>query len=84
MRPRNLLVVIALLGVVAMALGCSSEQSTTRTTQTTASANQSSEAPPATTTTTTTTSEPDSVLGATFRLVGTIIMLPFRVIGLIV
>jgi hypothetical protein len=41
--------------------------------------------PQATTTTSTTSNnEPDSVLGATFHLVGTIIMLPFRIIGLVV
>ncbi len=42
----------------------------------------SSNAPSATTTTTTTQSnEPDSVLGATLHLVGTIILLPFRIVG---
>lgn len=40
-------------------------------------------APPPTTTTTTTTqsNEPDSVLGATLHLVGTVILLPFRIVG---
>jgi hypothetical protein len=37
-----------------------------------------------TTTTTTSSNEPDSVLGAAFHLVGTIILLPFRIIGLVV
>lgn len=39
--------------------------------------------PSATTTTTTTTDsgEPDSVLGATLHLVGTVILLPFRIVG---
>lgn len=43
-----------------------------------------SDAPSATTTTTTTTTQPDesdSVLGATLHLVGTIITLPFRIVG---
>jgi hypothetical protein len=84
MRARNLLVLISLLGVMAIAPGCSTGETTTRTTQTTVNADQESPPPQPTTTTTTTTSESDSVLGATFHLVGTIIMLPFRVIGLIV
>jgi len=93
MRARELLVVAALLGVVSMAPGCSSEQTTSTITRSTVAnpdyASGSSEsypAPPpqATTTTTTSSSEPDSVLGTTFHLVGTIIMLPFRIIGLVV
>ncbi len=90
MRARKLLVVAALMGVVSMGLGCSSETTST-TTQSTGYASTSSESQPAsqpqattTTTTTTTSSEPDSVLGATFHLVGTIILLPFRIIGLLV
>jgi hypothetical protein len=94
MKARRLLVVGALLCVVSIAPGCSSEQSTsTTTTRSTVSnpdnASGSAETYPApppssTTTTTTSSSEPDSVLGATFHLVGTIIMLPFRIIGLVV
>jgi len=81
------------MAVSAMALGCSSGQTSTTTTRTTISRpDYASNAdtypapqPQATTTTTTTTSnEPDSVLGAAFHLVGTIIMLPFRIIGLVV
>jgi hypothetical protein len=34
-----------------------------------------------TTTTTTTTDRPDSVLGATAHAIGTVVMLPFRVVG---
>jgi len=88
MRVRKLLVVVGLLGVLSLALGCSSEQ-TTRTTTTAYNPpppqSDSYSAPPsATTTTTTTTDEPDSVLGAAFHLVGTVILLPFRIIGLIV
>ena len=94
MRVRELLVLAALLGVVSIAPGCSSEQTTSTTTTRSTVANPdyastSSESypappPPATTTTTTSSSEPDSVLGATFHLVGTIILLPFRIIGLVV
>ncbi len=93
MRARKLLVVAGILGVLAMAPGCSSEQTSTTTTRTTvdpgyAQRSQDSYPPPqpvaTTTTTTTTSSEPDSVLGAAFHLVGTIILLPFRIIGLVV
>jgi hypothetical protein len=87
MRARKLLVVAALLGVISMGLGCSSEQTTSTTTQSAGYAPTNSESQPApqsTTTTTTTSNEPDSVLGATFHLVGTIILLPFRMIGLVV
>jgi hypothetical protein len=93
MRASRLLVVAAMVGVLSMALGCSSEQTTSTTTRTTAVdpgyATTSPESypapqPQATTTTTTTSNEPDSVLGAAFHLVGTIILLPFRIIGLVV
>jgi hypothetical protein len=93
MKARGILVAaIALLGVVAWASACSSEQTSTTTTRTTVAADAPSRpesysvpAPSATTITTTTTStEPDSVLGAAFHLVGTIILLPFRIIGFIV
>ena len=89
MRARKLLAVAALIGAMTMALGCSSEQTSTTTTRTTASAPDPADNQPApqeatTTTTTTNTNEPDSVLGATSHLVGTIIMLPFRIIGLVV
>ena len=92
MKARKMLVAaMTLVGVVALAQGCSSEQTTRVTTRTTASPadpegySAPRPSPAVTTTTTTTTStEPDSVLGAAFHLVGTIILLPFRIIGLIV
>jgi hypothetical protein len=90
MRARKLLAVAGLIGALTMAVGCSSEQTSTTTTRTATTApataeNQPAPPPEATTTTTTSSSnEPDSVLGATFHLVGTIIMLPFRIIGLVV
>jgi hypothetical protein len=94
MKARRMLVAaMALMGVVALASGCSSEQTSTTTTRTTQTADASSRpasysapAPSATTSTTTTTTstESDSVLGAAFHLVGTVILLPFRIIGLIV
>jgi len=93
MMARKLLVAAALLGILTMAVGCSSEQSSTTTTHTSVgnpnyAATQDSNPPPqpatTTTTTTSTSNEPDSVLGAAFHLVGTIILLPFRIIGLVV
>ncbi len=94
MRARKVLVVAALLGLVSVPLGCFSGQtSSTTTTRTTVagpgyapvSERYPAPQPEATTTTTTTTSnEPDSVLGAAFHLVGTIVLLPFRIIGLVV
>lgn len=77
-----------------LAQGCASTERTTTVTTTTRVSGGSvtsqtvpgdtapDPAPPATTTTTTTQSdEPDSVLGATLHLVGTIILLPFRIVG---
>lgn len=85
MRVKHLLAVAVLASTTAMALGCSSGQTTsTTTTYSPAPPQSENSSPPSATTTTTTTEEPDSVLGAAFHLVGTIIMLPFRVIGLIV
>ena len=71
---------ILLMGA-PMVSGCSSQSETTTTQQTTASTDP--EASPATTTTTTTTTsdEPDSVLGATFHAIGTIVLFPFRLLG---
>jgi uncharacterized protein YceK len=58
--------------------GCSSQSETTTTT----TSEQPQSAPTTTITTTTTTSnEPDSVLGATFHAIGTIILFPFRLVG---
>jgi hypothetical protein len=86
MRARQLLVVAVLLGAVSLATGCSSEQTSRTTTQTAynSAPQADSSSPPPASTTTTTTEEPDSVLGATAHLVGTIILLPFRIIGLVV
>jgi hypothetical protein len=91
MRARKLLVAAALMALVPAGWGCSTTTSTTTTRSSTASATYPSDSeadvapqPQSTTTTTTSTSEPDSVLGATFHLVGTIILLPFRIIGLVV
>jgi hypothetical protein len=59
--------------------GCSSQSETTSTTTT---SEEPQAAPTTTTTTSTTTSnEPDSVLGATFHAIGTIILFPFRLVG---
>jgi len=87
MKPGKLPIVVlslALLGPAALP-GCSSHSETTTTTtrETTVAANPDS-APTTTTTTTTTTTqsdEPDSVLGATFHAIGTIILFPFRLVG---
>jgi hypothetical protein len=85
---RMLVAALTLMGVIALVSGCSSEQTSTTTTRTTVAGDSSSAQAPApsaaTTTTTTSSNEPDSVLGATFHLVGTIILLPFRIIGLLV
>jgi len=85
MRKQMFLIIglsVLLIGA-PMISGCSSQSETTTTTQqTTASADP--EAAPTTTTTTTTTTkddEPDSVLGATFHAIGTIVLFPFRLIG---
>ena len=72
------------LAAPAMLLGCSSQSQTTTTTRDTTTASADPEAAPTTTTATTTTTtdnEPDSVLGATFHAIGTIILFPFRLIG---
>lgn len=79
---------VASCGVV-LAQGCSSGERTTTTTSVTradggaVTTDPAPAAAPATSTTTTTTesSEPDSVLGATAHAVGTIILLPFRIVG---
>ncbi len=72
---------VALVGPMAIQ-GCSSHSETTTTKQETTTTE--SQAPVTTTTTTTTTTkddEPDSVLGATFHAIGTIILFPFRLVG---
>ena len=59
--------------------GCSSHSETTTTT----TSEETQSAPPTktTTSTTTTSNEPDSVLGATFHAIGTIILFPLRLVG---
>ena len=63
----------------AVIQGCSSQSETTTTT--TSEEPQSAPATTVTTSTTTTSNEPDSVLGATFHAIGTIILFPFRLVG---
>ena len=57
--------------------GCSSQSETTTTT----TSEEPQSAPATTITTSTTSNEPDSVLGATFHALGTIILFPFRLVG---
>ena len=59
--------------------GCSSQSETTTTT--TSAVPQSDPTTTITTSTTTTSNETDSVLGATFHAIGTIILFPFRLVG---
>jgi uncharacterized protein YceK len=70
---------VALLTPVVVQ-GCSSQSETTTST-TTSEAPQSAPTTMITTSTTTTSHEPDSVLGATFHAIGTIILFPFRLVG---
>ena len=85
MRTQKLsLASLGLALILSIAPGCSSSTTTTRTTTTYNTPPPSAETPQSSTTTTTTTSEPDSVLGSVAHAVGTIILLPFRIIGLIV
>ena len=78
---KRILPIIALSGALITPVviqGCSSQSETTTTT----TSEQPQSAPTATIITTTTTSnEPDSVLGATFHAIGTIILFPFRLVG---
>lgn len=68
----------AMLLICAGSQGCSSQQ----TTETTVSRPDSdSERSSSTTTTTITTDEPDSVLGATLHVIGTVVLFPFRLVG---
>ncbi len=87
MKIRTLPIIVlsfALIGSAA-GLGCSGQSETTTTRQeTTANSSDPDSAPTTSTTTTTTTTkddEPDSVLGATFHAIGTIILFPFRLVG---
>jgi ABC-type enterochelin transport system substrate-binding protein len=61
--------------------GCSSQSETTTSTTTTSEEPQAAPTTTTTTSTTTTSNEPDSVLGATFHAIGTIILFPFRLVG---
>jgi uncharacterized protein YceK len=70
---------VALLTPVVVQ-GCSSQSETTTST-TTSEAPQSAPTTMITTSTTTTSNEPDSMLGATFHAIGTIILFPFRLVG---
>jgi hypothetical protein len=81
MQKRTLPIIalsIALMTPVVVQ-GCSGQSETTTTTTT--SAVPQSDPTTITSSTTTTSNEPDSVLGATFHAVGTIILFPFRLIG---
>jgi len=80
-RLRLILILALLVGAAPMVQSCSSSQET-KTVETTTTTDPTP--PPAqitTTTTTTSDNEPDSVLGATFHAIGTIIAFPFRLIG---
>ena len=61
--------------------GCASEQTKTVQSTTTTSNPAQPQATTTTTTETTKTKEPDSVLGATAHAIGTVILLPFPLIG---
>ena len=78
--PKRILPVIALLMALitpVVVQGCSSQSETTTTT----TSEEPQSAPATTITTSTTSNEPDSVLGATFHALGTIILFPFRLVG---
>jgi len=82
-RTKNLIMFAALS---LLLIGCSTERTTTTVTTQPAPLPPASDesTPPSQTTTTTTkttTDEPQSVLGATANAVGTVILLPFRVVG---
>jgi len=83
---------IRILPIIAICLAlCATpliESCASQTTETTTTATEPGPPPAAvaetsttTTTTTTTENEPDSVLGATFHAIGTIIAFPFELIG---
>ena len=83
MKRFRLVLILALFVCAApIAQSCSTQEGTT-TVQTTAADPASGPVTTGQTTTTTTTTdnEPDSVLGATFHAIGTIIAFPFRLIG---
>ena len=80
MQKRILPIITLSLALISPAViqGCSSQSETTTTTT-----SEEPQSAPTTmiTTTTTTSNEPDSVLGATFHAIGTIILFPFRLVG---
>jgi hypothetical protein len=80
MQKRILPIIALSMALITPAIiqGCSSQSETTTTT----TSQEPQSAPTTVTTSTTTTSnEPDSVLGATFHAIGTIILFPFRLVG---
>ena len=81
MQKRILPIIALSMALITPAViqGCSSQSETTTTT--TSQEPQSAPTTTVTTSTTTTSNEPDSVLGATFHAIGTIILFPFRLVG---
>lgn len=80
MQKRILPIIALSMALITPAViqGCSSQSETTTTT----TSEEPQSAPTTVTTSTTTTSnEPDSVLGATFHAIGTIILFPFTLVG---
>ena len=82
MRKRTLPIIALSMALMTPVViqGCSSQSETTTTT-TTSEVPQSAPTQTITTSSTTTSNEPDSVLGATFHAIGTIILFPFRLVG---
>ena len=82
MQKRTLPIIALSLALMTPVViqGCSSQSETTTTT-TASGEPQSAPTTTITTSTTTTSDEPDSVLGATFHAIGTIILFPFRLVG---
>ena len=78
---RYLIAVLVVTIALPIAQGCSSQQTTTTETTQTAPDPNNPAASSTTTTTTTTENEPDSLLGATFHVIGTAILFPFRLVG---
>ena len=71
----------AMLLICVGSQACSSRQTTETTVSRPDSYGDSESSSTTTTTTYTTTEEPDSVLGATFHAIGTVILFPFRLVG---
>ena len=82
MQKRTLPIIALSIALMTPAVvqGCSSQSETTTTT-TTSAVPQSDPTTTITSSTTTTSNEPDSVFGATFHAIGTIILFPFRLVG---